>query len=241
MPININDSVKVLAPRSVDGKYLKNGAGTYTSVSDANTTIVSAYRSVGQTVFINGVEYWYKNGIADGDLIIKNNVSQVQVDWNQASSVAVDFINNKPSLATVATTGSYPDLANKPTIPSQFVPIAGTNITLSGSYPNITFNASTGSGSSLTSVTYTANQSAQVSDLDKVVFLSPSGANLTYLINPATFSNKILRIYGIPGAFIIAINPSSGTIAGVSSYQLEDQQCITVFSNGTNLFIIAQN
>lgn len=37
-------------------------------------------------------------------------------------------------------------ILNKPTIPAQFNPIAGTNVTLSGTYPDITFNASGGGG-----------------------------------------------------------------------------------------------
>lgn len=42
--------------------------------------------------------------------------AQVNSDWNASSGIAQ--ILNKPSLATVATTGSYNDLINKPTIPS---------------------------------------------------------------------------------------------------------------------------
>lgn len=111
-------------------------------------------------------------------------------------------ITGKPTFATVATTGSYTDLINTPTIPTnnnqlsngagyitsldtmsllhtydsslyvtptrlkdtasairssipvQFNPIAGTGMTLSGTYPNITFNSS-GSGS-VTAVTATS-------------------------------------------------------------------------------------
>lgn len=40
----------------------------------------------------------------------------VQSDWNATSGDA--FIKNKPSLSKVATSGSYNDLSNKPTIPS---------------------------------------------------------------------------------------------------------------------------
>lgn len=43
--------------------------------------------------------------------------AQIQSDWNQASTVALDYIKNKPVLATVATSGSYSDLTDKPTIP----------------------------------------------------------------------------------------------------------------------------
>ena len=42
--------------------------------------------------------------------------AQVQTDWNATSGIA--SILNKPTLATVATSGSYNDLINRPTIPA---------------------------------------------------------------------------------------------------------------------------
>lgn len=44
--------------------------------------------------------------------------ANVQADWAQTVTTADDYIKNKPSLATVATSGSYTDLSNKPTIDS---------------------------------------------------------------------------------------------------------------------------
>jgi len=44
--------------------------------------------------------------------------NQVQVDWAQTTTWELDYIKNKPNLATVATSGSYNDLSNKPTIPA---------------------------------------------------------------------------------------------------------------------------
>lgn len=41
-----------------------------------------------------------------------------QSDWNETSPTNSSYILNKPSLATVATSGSYNDLSNKPTIPA---------------------------------------------------------------------------------------------------------------------------
>lgn len=49
-------------------------------------------------------------------------------------------------LGDVATSNDYDDLDNKPTIPAQFNPIAGANVILSGTYPNVTISA-TGGGS----------------------------------------------------------------------------------------------
>lgn len=42
--------------------------------------------------------------------------AQVQTYWNASSGMGV--LLNKPNLATVATSGSYNDLSNKPTIPT---------------------------------------------------------------------------------------------------------------------------
>lgn len=42
---------------------------------------------------------------------------QVQSDWTQTDSADAAFIKNKPVLATVATSGSYNDLTDKPVIP----------------------------------------------------------------------------------------------------------------------------
>lgn len=44
--------------------------------------------------------------------------ANVQSDWDQSDNTADDYIKNKPNLATVATSGDYSDLLNKPTIPS---------------------------------------------------------------------------------------------------------------------------
>ena len=54
---------------------------------------------------------------------------QVNADWNATSGVAQ--ILNKPNLATVATSGSYNDLSDKPTIPTvpvQDVEVNGSSV-----------------------------------------------------------------------------------------------------------------
>ena len=50
--------------------------------------------------------------------------AQIQSDWTQTDNTQVDYIKNKPSLATVATSGSYSDLSNTPTIPDA---VSGVN------------------------------------------------------------------------------------------------------------------
>lgn len=103
---------------------------------NANTVIDSSYVHTDNNY--TTAEKSKLSGIAAGAEV------NVNADWSAVSGDAQ--ILNKPSLATVATTGAYSDLSGLPTIPAQFNPIAGTNVTLSGTYPNITFNASGGGG-----------------------------------------------------------------------------------------------
>ena len=50
------------------------------------------------------------SGIASGAEV------NVQSNWNETDSTADAYIKNKPTLATVATTGDYDDLSNKPDV-----------------------------------------------------------------------------------------------------------------------------
>ena len=42
---------------------------------------------------------------------------QVQSDWAETDTESVSYIKNKPTLSIVATSGSFNDLTDKPTIP----------------------------------------------------------------------------------------------------------------------------
>ena len=47
-----------------------------------------------------------------------NAEQNVQSNWNETNTSSDAYILNKPTLSTVATSGSYNDLSNKPTIPT---------------------------------------------------------------------------------------------------------------------------
>jgi hypothetical protein len=53
--------------------------------------------------------------------------AQIQSDWTQATTSALDYIKNKPALFS----GSYTDLTNKPTIPSSFSSLVNNGYTVS--------------------------------------------------------------------------------------------------------------
>jgi len=75
---NFNDNLSIAAPKDIDNRRAKFFGGVwlpYANVGEANTAIVPAYRARGLTCFIlqGGIatEYWYRDGIADVDLIPK--------------------------------------------------------------------------------------------------------------------------------------------------------------------------
>ncbi|MBK7362823.1 MAG: hypothetical protein IPJ01_11045 [Micavibrio sp.] len=88
-----------------------DGVTPYADVAEANSIISLTYRSIGLTVNIANVEYWYKDGVADIDLVLKGSggiiVQQDGVDLPQELKLNVispsllatnDGINNRTNL-----------------------------------------------------------------------------------------------------------------------------------------------
>ena len=88
-------------------------AGLQTEITSSSKLASDLVDDTGQTnKFMTSAEKTKLSGIAAGAEV------NVQSDWNQTTTTADDYIKNKPTLATVATSGSYNDLSNKPTIPT---------------------------------------------------------------------------------------------------------------------------
>lgn len=92
----------------------------------------------------------------------------VQANWTQTTTTADDYIKNKPTLATVATSGSYNDLSNKPTIPT----VGNATLTIQKNGTNVqtfTANATSNKTANITVPTKTSditNDSGFVSTSD---------------------------------------------------------------------------
>lgn len=80
------------------------------------TTYTNFYMPLG---FTNGTVTvkTAKSGMVDLSTLLPS-FTQEQANWTQTDNTHVDYIKNKPSLSTVATSGDYNDLTNKPTIPT---------------------------------------------------------------------------------------------------------------------------
>lgn len=96
---------------SEEGKWIANhGITNLNDLADVSTLFQLANGQVLQ--YGNGV--WFNNFVDYSDITNTPTIpaAQVNSDWNSSSGVSE--ILNKPTLATVATSGSYNDLSNKP-------------------------------------------------------------------------------------------------------------------------------
>ena len=185
----------------------------YTPYSDANP---NGYTSnVGTVTSVNNT-----SPDSNGNVSLSIPAAQIQSDWTQADNTKVDYIKNKPnlatvatsgaysdlsgtpSLATVATSGSYTDLSNKPTIPTvnnatiSFTQggVSKGSITLNqATDQTIAFDAGGGGGS-----TYTAGTGIDITN-DVISVAAPT------LTNTATGTDS-LTILGTVGSGIKSVN-----------------------------------
>lgn len=139
--------------------------------------------------------------------------AQVNTDWNSVGGVSQ--LLNKPTLSSVALSGSYTDLTNKPTIPSAQVPSDWTSVSgvsqilnkptlFSGAYADLTGKPVLFDGT-WTSLT------------GKPTTFTPSAHNQAW--STITSTPTTLSGYGIIDAYPLLTNPSgyltSTSIAGL--------------------------
>lgn len=103
---------------TVSTDYTANGYGTIKLGNDA----------VIDTDFSNGGSFSYENSYKFPLRLDNKGRAGIEIDaslfgsgleqsnWNQTDNTKSDYIKNKPTLATVATSGSYNDLTDKPSI-----------------------------------------------------------------------------------------------------------------------------
>ena len=123
------DSIRVAGQKinsDLNELYNALGDGTSLQVNITGTTVGHVLKSNG-TTFVNGQLSY--NNLADLPTI---PAAQVPSDWNSSSGSS--RILNKPTLSTVATTGSYSDLINIPqSFDSSRTSVSGTTSSLANS------------------------------------------------------------------------------------------------------------
>jgi len=70
MAINLGDNINITAGLPTDYRYA-NGTQPWASEAAAKAGVDAGVRYTGLTVNIGGVEWWWKDGVGDGDLVLK--------------------------------------------------------------------------------------------------------------------------------------------------------------------------
>ena len=175
----------------------------------------------------NGVVYWSSATAA-----------QIQSDWTQSNTSAVDYIKNKPSFATVATSGLYSDLSGTPSLAA---------VATSGDYNDLINKPDTAAYLNLTADSGSSNVSLITDTID---FVGTNGINTAVVKVGTTVSvTTSLSAGGITNASLANSNVTIGSttvnlgqtvtaFAGLTSFQVgniklySDNQITTQETNG---------
>ncbi len=113
------------------GKALKDTMGTGTLDTTAQTVIPAINELAGgKQASLSSTQLDAVNsGITAADVTKLSGIASgaevnVQADWTEADNTSDAYIQNKPNLATVATSGSYSDLNGTPTIPDELADLS---------------------------------------------------------------------------------------------------------------------
>jgi hypothetical protein len=168
------------------------------------------------------------NGIAAGAEV------NVNADWNATEGDA--FILNKPTLATVATSGSYNDLTEKPTIPTVDVnkEYVDTQLATKSDLPDYTvFDIVMGISSS-------SNQSISQENYNKLLEKLPSNSvNILPVRDNNVYISSFLGGYNVNGdnSIWLYLETSAGALQGYS-IQISIYQDLTVSIDSGSKYLL---
>lgn len=101
MAITLNDNIKINAGKPIDNKYLSPLNTAYSSISAVNTAIPIGERYLGLTVNINNVEYWYKDGVTDINLVEKKYNTVIPEGDYITGGTNIGYFSGKTGIQTL--------------------------------------------------------------------------------------------------------------------------------------------
>lgn len=110
--------LKVLNQQPEISKYYNASGTPYTGTAQVLSELSSGVRHIGLTVNVAGVEYWFKSGVADGDLVKKtfdiadNSNSNTQQAGDDSTKLATTAYADRAAGVAVTTANEAKSTAN---------------------------------------------------------------------------------------------------------------------------------
>jgi len=211
MAVAFTDNLSIGQPKPADSRYF-NGLSPWASTSAVTTGILSTVRYRGLTVNINGVEYWFKDGVANSDLVVKSVDLSGYVPYTGAT--------------TDVNLGSYGITTNTITLPgttSQYVRGDGslatfTTYSLPTASSSILGGVKIGSGVSIDLYGIISVSTNYQAPLNGTGFVKISETTISYDNSTYLTANQTITLSGdISGTGSTSITTSLSTITQASS------------------------
>ena len=139
---------------------------------------------------------------------------QVQANWTETDTNSPAYIQNKPNLAPVATSGSYNDLTDKPTIPSVTDKADKVSGAVAGDFAALDANGNLTDSGKKASDFATAAQGAKadtaVQDISGKQDVLVSGTNIKTINNESILGSGNITIEG--GGDVESVNGQTGVV-----------------------------
>ncbi len=144
------------------------------------------------------------NGIASGAEV------NVQADWSETTTSSDAYIKNKPTLATVATSGAYSDLTGTPTIPT----VNNATLTIQKNGTNVQTFTANASSNKTANITVPTKVSELTADVGKAVYYgtcATAAATAAKVVTVSAGQNFALEVGATVGVKFTYTNSYSAT------------------------------
>ena len=109
MAIQYQENIRIAAPTPLDKRYYSSRKVSgvqvpYSATTEVNSVLTISERFSGLTVNVAGVEYWYKDGISDVDLVEKKYDSTIPEGDFVTGGTNLGFFSGKTGIQTLPVT-----------------------------------------------------------------------------------------------------------------------------------------
>lgn len=245
-----NSAAGIILGSSLDGNVSANVDGTGSvagwttltnTVAGKQNTIDSSHPLSADLVddtntthkFTTAADITKLSGIAAGAEV------NVQSDWNVTDNTSDAFIKNKPSLATVATTGDYDDLTDKPALATVATSGSYDDLTNKPTIPTVNNGTLTIQKNGTSVGTFTANQSGNST---ANITVPTKTSDLTNDSSFATTGQVTTAVDGLAATLAtVATTGSYNDLTGKPTIPTVNNATLTIQKNGTTVNTFTAN